>query len=79
MAKEIKAGAWLFRISDNQRDLQRCSIGSSSFSHLWSAPIGEHILDIYVSGEDVIINTNRHNYVRLKSGGVRLKYFLPYL
>jgi hypothetical protein len=73
MAKEVKAGNWLFRISDNQRDLQRASLGSSSYSHVWSAPNGERILDILAKGEDVVINTERNNYVRSKSGGVSLK------
>lgn len=73
MARECKAGNWLFRISDNQRELQRASLGSSSYSHIWSAPNGERILDINAKGEDVDIQTDRHNYVRLKSGGVRLK------
>ncbi|MBR6087737.1 MAG: hypothetical protein IKP84_07645 [Prevotella sp.] len=73
MAKEVKAGNWLFRISDNQKELQRASLGSSSYSHVWSAPNGERILDILAKGEDVVINTDRHNYVRSKSGGVSLK------
>lgn len=72
MAREIKAGNWLFRISDNQKELQRASMGSSCYSHLWSAPNGERILDISASGEDVVINTDRHNYVRAKSGNVHL-------
>lgn len=73
MAKEVKAGNWLFRISDNQRELQKASLGSSSYSHVWSAPNGERILDILANGEDVVINTDRYNYVRSKSGGVFLK------
>lgn len=73
MAREVKAGNWLFRISDNQKELQRASLGSSSYSHVWSAPNGECILDILTKGEDVDIFTDRHNYVRSKSGGVFLK------
>ena len=73
MAKEVKAGNWLFRISDNQRDLQRASLGSSSYSQVWSAPNGERILDINAKGDEVLIQTDRHNYVRSKSGGVFLK------
>ncbi len=73
MAREIKAGNWLFRISDNQKELQRAGLGSSSYSHVWSAPNGERILDILANGEDVAISTDRHNYIRSKSGGVSLK------
>lgn len=73
MAREVKAGSWLFRISDNQKELQKASFGSSSYSHIWSAPNGERILDILTKGEDVEIFTDRHRYVRSKSGGVTLK------
>ena len=73
MAREVKAGNWLFRISDNQKELQRASLGSSGYSRVWSAPNGERILDILAKGEDVVISTDRHNYVRSKSGGVSLK------
>ena len=71
MARECKAGSWLFRISDNQRELQRASLGSSSYSHLWSAPNGERILDISAKGEDVEIQTDRHTYVRKKDGNIK--------
>ena len=73
MAREVKAGSWLFRISDNQKELQRASLGSSSYSHLWSAPNGERILDLIANGDDVVISTDRHTYVRSKSGSVSLK------
>lgn len=73
MAREVKAGSWLFRISDNQKELQRAALGSSSYSHLWSAPNGERILDLIANGDDVVISTDRHTYVRSKSGGVGLK------
>lgn len=73
MAREVKAGSWLFRISDNQKELQKASLGSSSYSHLWSAPNGERILDLIANGDDVVISTDRHTYVHSKSGGVALK------
>ena len=73
MAREIKAGSWLFRISDDQKQLQRAPLGSSSYSSCWSAPGGERILDIMANGEDVAISTDRHDYIRRKSGGVFLK------
>jgi hypothetical protein len=74
MARECKVGSWLFRINpQNEKELQRGSIGSTSYSHLWSAPNGERILDILPNGEDVDIFTDRHNYVRHKSGGICLR------
>jgi hypothetical protein len=74
MARECKAGSWLFRINpSNDKELQRASTGSSSYSHLWSAPNGERILDINAKGEDIVISTDRHTYVRSKSGGVSCK------
>ncbi len=72
MARECKAGSWLFRIDpSNDKQLQRASIGST-YSLLWTAPNGERIFDIESNGEDVIIQTDRHCYVRSKSGGVKL-------
>ena len=74
MARECKAGSWLFRINpSNARELQRASTGSTSYSLVWSVPNGERILDIMAKGEDVAIQTDRHNYVRSKSGNVNLK------
>ena len=74
MARECKAGSWLFRINpSNDRELQKASMGSTSYSHIWSAPNGERILDIIAKGDDVVISTTRHTYVRSKSGGVNLK------
>jgi len=73
MARECKAGSWLFRINpSNDKELQKASIGSSSYSHLWSAPNGERILDINAKGEDVEISTDRRTYLRTKSGNVKL-------
>ena len=74
MARECKAGTWLFRINpSNDKELQRASLGSTSYSRLWSAPNGERILDISSRGEEVLINTDRHDYIRSKSGIVNLK------
>ena len=70
MAKEVKAGNWLFRYSNDQKELQRATVGSSSYSHVWSAPNGERILDLTAKGEDVVISTDRHTYVRTKSGNI---------
>ncbi len=74
MAQAVKAGAYLYRINpSNDRELHRASMGSSSFSHIWSAPNGERILDIIAKGDEVFISTTRHTYVRSKSGGINLK------
>lgn len=74
MARECKAGSWLFRINpSNDKELQKASLGSSSYSHIWSAPNGERILDIIAKGDEVLIQTDRRNYIRSKSGGVTPK------
>lgn len=74
MARECKAGSWLFRINpSNDKELQRASIGSTSYSQVWTAPNGERILDINAKGDEVLIQTDRRNYVRSKSGGVSSK------
>lgn len=74
MARECKAGNWLFRINpSNDKELQKASLGSSSYSHIWSAPNGERILDIIAKGDEVLIQTDRRNYIRSKSGGVSPK------
>ena len=74
MASECKAGSWMFRINpSDSKQLQRATVGSSSYSHLWSAPNGERILDISARGEDVEICTDRHTYIRTKSGNVKQK------
>lgn len=74
MARECKAGSWLFRINpSNDKELQKASLGSSSYSHIWSAPNGERILDIMAKGDEVLIQTDRRNYIRSKSGGVTPK------
>ena len=74
MARECKAGSWLFRINPkNEKELQRAPVDSTSYSQVWSAPNGERILDINAKGDEVLIQTDRHNYIRSKSGGVSLK------
>ncbi|MBQ7526857.1 MAG: hypothetical protein IJT11_03930 [Bacteroidaceae bacterium] len=73
MARECKAGSWLFRINpNNEKELQIGLTGSTSYSHLWSAPNGERILDIIANGDEVAISTDRHYYVRRKSGSINL-------
>lgn len=72
MARECKAGNWVFRIDPgNDAKLQRAAGSSSSFSQVWAAPNGERILGISAKGEEVVIETNRHKYVRNKNGNVK--------
>lgn len=74
MAQTVKTGSYLYRINpSNDRELQRSSMGFSSYSHIWSAPNGERILDIIAKGDEVFISTTRHTYVRSRSGGINLK------
>lgn len=68
MARAVKAGSWVYRISDNQRELQKSPVGTNSYSYIWSAPNGEFILDLDAMGEEVCIYTDRHMYVRHKNG-----------
>ena len=71
MARECKAGNWLFRIDPkDEKKLQKAPVCSSSYSHLWSAPNGERILDIIARGDDVVIETTRHTYIRNKNGNI---------
>ena len=73
MARECRIGAWLFRINpSNDRQLQRATIGGG-FSLLWTAPNGERIIDIYSFDDNVLIDTDRHDYIRYKSGVLSLR------
>ena len=74
MARECKAGSWLFRINpSNDKELQYHGMGSSNYYHLWTAPNGERILDINAMGEYVVIRTDRYTYVRKTSGNINRK------
>jgi len=75
MAQSCKIGAYIYRInpSDN-RQLQVCSIGSSRFTNYWTAPNGYHILDLMPRGDEMVIYTDRYNYVRKRSGGITAEY-----
>ena len=71
MAQECKVGGWLYRIDpSNNKKLQSRSVGSSNYAGFWMAPNGEKIFDISASGDDLLISTDRHNYVRKKSGNI---------
>ena len=75
MAQECKVGTNLYRINPgNNKELQVRSIGGSSYSRHWTAPNGERILDINASGDELMISTDRHNYVRKKSGSINPVY-----
>lgn len=75
MAQSCKVGTYIFRInpSDN-RQLQVCSIGGSSFAYYWTAPNGYHILDLMPRGDEMGIYTDRYNYVRKRSGSITPEY-----
>ena len=73
MAQTVKAGAFLYRINPNN-ELQRCSIGASSWSRVCDFN-GNHILDLLLAsnGKDIEVYTDRYVYVREYSGGIRKK------
>ena len=75
MARECKAGNWLFRIDPkDEKEFQRATIGSTSFSLYWTAPNGERIINLVPNGNgEIIIETDRHTYVLGKHGGVTRK------
>ena len=75
MAQTVKAGAFLYRINpNNDKELQRCSIGASSWSRVCDFN-GNHILDLLLASneKDIKIYTERYVYVREYSGGIRKK------
>ena len=75
MAQTVKAGAYLYRINpSNDKELQRCSIGASSWSRVCDFN-GYHILDLLLAsnGKDIEVYTDRYNYVREYSGNIRKK------
>ena len=74
MARVCKVGSWLYRINpNNDRELQRRSTGSARYSFLWKAPNNESILDIMANEPDLLIYTDKHVYVRQKSGVTRVQ------
>jgi len=75
MAQQVKAGSYIYRINpSNDRELQRCSIGATSWSRVCNFN-GNHILDLILAsnGKDIEVYTDRYVYVRMYSGGVRKK------
>ena len=73
MAQSCKVGTYIFRINpSDDRQLQVRSIGGSSFAYYWTAPNGYHILDLMPRGDEMIIYTDRYNYVRKRSGSITI-------
>jgi hypothetical protein len=75
MAQTVKSGGFLYRINpNNDKELQRCSIGASSWSRVCDFN-GNHILDLLLAsnGKDIEVYTDRYVYVREYSGGIRKK------
>lgn len=75
MAQTVRIGAFLYRINpNNDKELQRCSIGATSWSRVCEFN-GYHILDLLLAsnGKDIEVYTDRYIYVREYSGGIRKK------
>ncbi len=75
MAQQVRVGTFLYRINpNNDKELQRCSYGSSSWSRVTEFN-GNHILDLLldVNGKDIEVYTDRYVYVRDHSGNIRKK------
>jgi len=73
MANQVKVDAFIYRINpDDDRQLQRRSIGSSGWSRVTEFN-GHHILDLLLAsnGHDIEVYTDLYNYVREYSGVVR--------
>ena len=75
MAQSCKVGTYIFRINpSDDRQLQVRSIGGPSFAYYWTAPNGYHILDLMPRGDEMVIYTDRYNYVRKRSGSITPEY-----
>ena len=75
MVQSCKVGTYIFRINpSDDRQLQVRSIGGSSFAYYWTAPNGYHILDLMPRGDEMVIYTDRYNYVRKRSGSITPEY-----
>ena len=75
MAQIVKSGGFLYRINPNDnRQMQRCSIGASSWSRVCEFN-GYHILDLLLApnGKDIEVYTDRYVYIRDYSGGIHMK------
>ena len=75
MANQVRIEAFVYRINpDNDKELQRRSIGGSSWSRVTEFN-GNHILDLLLApnGCDIEVYTDRYVYLREFSGNVRKK------
>ncbi len=75
MAQTVRVGTFLYRINPNDnREMQRCSIGASSWSRI-AYFNGNHILDLLLdsNGKDILVYTDRYVYVREYSGNIKVK------
>lgn len=75
MAQTVKSGGFLYRINPcNDKELQRCSIGATSWSRVCDFN-GNHILDLLLAdnGRDIEVHTDRYVYIRTYSGQIHKK------
>ena len=75
MANQVRIATFIYRINpDNDKQLQRCSYGSSGWSRVAEFN-SHHILDLLLSanGKDIEVYTDRYVYVREYSGNIRKK------
>lgn len=75
MASQVRVETFIYRINPkDDRELQRCSIGGSSWSRVTTFN-GYHILNLLLSpnGRDIEVYTDRYVYIREYSGNVRKK------
>lgn len=73
MANQVRVGTFIYRINpDNDKELQRCSYGSSSWCRVAEFN-GNHILDLLLAsnGKDIEVYTDRYVYLREYSGTIR--------
>ena len=75
MASQVRIDSFIYRINpDNDKELQRRSIGGSSWSRVTEFN-GNRILDLLLApnGKDMEVYTDRYVYVRTYNGGIRKK------
>ena len=73
MANQVRVGTFIYRINpDNDKQLQRRSYGSSSWSRVAEFN-GNHILDLLLAsnGKDIEVYTDRYVYLREYSGNIK--------
>lgn len=75
MATQVKSGGFVYRINPNDdRELQRRTFNGNSWSFVTKFN-GYHILDLLLApnGKDIEVYTDRYVYIRLYSGGIKVK------